>query len=117
MRAALTLAILSLGCIWVLWALGAFVDKPPLPRLVANMTGDFYGDDPEFQRRVAVAYPTPVSLAALTKDLSDQGYILDERTAVYAERFLGCRDLWTISWHVAGDQASQIQGSFEHICP
>jgi hypothetical protein len=117
MRAALTLAILTLVCVLVSWAFGAFVEKPPLPRLVANMTGDFYGDDPEFQRRVAAAYPSPVSLDVLTKDLSDQGYILGERTAVHEERFLGCRDVWTISWQVAGEQASQIQGKFEHICP
>ena len=116
MRAALTLAILTLGCVLVLWALGAFVDKPTLPRLVANMTGDFFGDDTEFQRRVAAAYPSPVSLATLTKDLSDQGFTIEDDAAVFEDSDIACRYIWTIYWQVEDDNAKQINGSYFLAC-
>jgi hypothetical protein len=100
----------------LLWALGAFVEKPPLPRLVANMTGDFYGDDPEFEGRVATAYPSAVPLAALTKDLSDQGFTVEGNTAVFFENFFSCRSEWAISWQVQGENAIHIYGSYTLAC-
>lgn len=116
MRVAKTLAILTLGCVLVLWALGAFVQNPPLPRLVANMTGDFYGDDPEFRRRVAAAYPSPVSLVDLTKDLTQQGYLIEGNTAVFFENYFSCRNEWAISWQVQGANAVHISGSYTLAC-
>jgi hypothetical protein len=116
MRAALTLAILTIVCVLVLWALGAFVDKLPLPRLVDNMTGDFYGDDPEFQHRVAAAYPSPVSLATLTKDLSDQGFTIEDDAAVFEDSDIACRYTWTIYWQVKDENAKQIKGSYSLAC-
>ena len=112
-----SLAVLALGIVLALWALGAFVDNPPLPKLVASMTGDFYGNDPEFPRRVTAAYPTSVSLAVMTKNLSDQGYIIKENTAVFEEDFFACRSTWTIYWQVEGDKATRINGGDDLACP
>lgn len=115
MRIWKTLAVLALGCVLVLWALNAFVNKPPLPRLVDNTTGDFYGDDPEFQRRVTAAYPSPVSLDVLTIYLTDQGFqidpsLADGRIAILERGDFPCRYTWAISWQIEGDNASRING-------
>jgi hypothetical protein len=111
-----SLAVLALGVILALWVLGAFEDKPPLPKLVANMAGDFYGDDPEFQRRVTAAYPSPLPLAALTKDLSDQGFTIEDDAAVFDDSDIACQCTWTIYWQVEDDNATQIKGSYSVPC-
>jgi hypothetical protein len=107
---------LALGGILTLWALGAFVGKPPLPTLVVRLTADFYGNDPAFQRRVTTAYPAPVSLASLTKDLSGQGYVIAGNTATFEDSDFACRYKWAISWQVEGNRATRINGAYSFIC-
>ena len=117
MRLWNVMAVLVLGLMVALWALDTFVENSPLPKLVGNMTGDFYGDDPEFQQRVSAAYPAPYSLAILTKDLAEQGFTIEGRTAVFETNDIPCRYTWAIIWQVEGDKATRIRGEFIPTCP
>jgi hypothetical protein len=110
------MAIPALCFILALWAFGAVFDNPPLPRLVANMSGDFYGDDFEFKRRVRSAYLSPVSLATLTIGLAEQGYVIERKSAVFETSDFACRYTWSISWQVEGDKATRINGMFIPTC-
>ena len=106
MRLFETLAVLVFGVMVALWAFDAFFGNPPLPKLVYNRTDEFFGEDQEFQQRVRVAYPAPYSLALLTKDLAEQGFTLDGRSAVPETGAFPCRYTWSIFWQVEGDKAT-----------
>ena len=116
MRALTSLAFLALGSVLAMWALGVFDDKPPLPRLVANMTGDFYGDDAEFKDRVAATYPSPVFLATLIRDLSEQGFVIQADEASFEDSDIACRYIWRIVWRAEGANATNIKGRYPLTC-
>ena len=116
MRIWQTLAVLVLGLTVTLWALDTFFETPPLPKLVANMTGEFHDDDPEFSRRVRTAYPAPNSLNILTNDLAEQGYTITGRYAVFEMCEFTCRCTWVIIWPVEGKKATRIRGKFIPTC-
>ena len=104
------------GLILVVWTFDQFLGGPPLPKLVGNKTGEFFGDDGAFDQRVRAAYPAPYPLTLLTKDLAEQGFAVEGRTAVFEANDFPCRYSSLIFWQIDGDRATRLQGAFIPTC-
>ncbi|HUY68623.1 MAG TPA: hypothetical protein VMV79_04920 [Alphaproteobacteria bacterium] len=102
----------------IIWAVNYFFERkpPPLPQLVAGLSGDTTAQSAAFQQRVEDKFPVGTPAGDMTEELAREGFKLTDTAAIFERRILKCEDHWEIDWQASHGDVTWVNTSYYRSC-